>query len=127
MEYTIKKLASFAEVSTRTLRYYDEILKIISDPKFDGNTALIKHHQSLLEKREQLNQLILNVEKTIAYHKGEIHMSNSEKFNLSLSEEDMINMGKIEIEMINSLKAVLETDDLESKDAKNVYEKYKEW
>lgn len=120
MEYTIKKLAEMAGISTRTLRYYDEIglLKpcrvnssgyriygekevdelqqillyrsmdikleeiqnIISNPSFDICQSLIEHRKSLISKRNQLDQLILTVEKTIEYKKGEIIMSNKEKF-----------------------------------------------
>lgn len=107
-------------VSTRTLRYYDEIgllkpcrvnssgyriygpkevdllqqillyrsmdmklediQKIISNPEFDIYQSLIKHYQELLDKKRQIDQLLLTVEKTIAYKKGVIEMSNKEKF-----------------------------------------------
>ena len=120
MEYTIQKLASLAGVSTRTLRYYDEIgiLKparinssgyriygqeevntlqqilfyrelgigldnikdIVTAPSFDGAKALQEHREKLLEKREQLDLLIANVDKTIALNEGRITMSNKEKF-----------------------------------------------
>ncbi|WP_462408797.1 MerR family transcriptional regulator [Neobacillus sp. Marseille-QA0830] len=120
MEYTIQKLAHLAGVSTRTLRYYDEIgiLKpartnssgyriygqkevnrlqqilfyrelgvsldqiksIVANPSFDGAKTLRNHRQKLLEKRQQLDLLIANVEKTIAHEEGRITMSNREKF-----------------------------------------------
>ncbi|MCM3693887.1 MerR family transcriptional regulator [Neobacillus niacini] len=120
MEYTIQKLASLAGVSTRTLRYYDEIgiLKparinssgyriygqaevnrlqqilfyrelgvgldsikdIVTAPTFDGAKALREHREKLLEKKEQLDLLIANVDKTIALTEGRITMSNKEKF-----------------------------------------------
>jgi DNA-binding transcriptional MerR regulator len=120
MEYTVLKLGKLAGISTRTLRYYDEIgiLKparinssgyriygeeevdklqqilfyrelgvsltdikdIINEPSFDRFNALIEHHEKLLEKRNQLDLLIANVEKTIATRKGGIEMSNKEKF-----------------------------------------------
>lgn len=120
MEYTIKKLAEMAGISTRTLRYYDEIglLKpcrvnssgyriygekevdvlqqillyrsmdikleeiqnIISDSSFDICQSLIEHRKHLISRRNQLDQLILTVERTIEYKKGEIIMSNKEKF-----------------------------------------------
>jgi len=120
MEYTIKKLASLAGVSTRTLRYYDEIgiLKparinssgyriygqkevntlqqilfyrelgvgldsikdIVTAPSFDGAKALREHREKLLEKREQLDLLISNVDKTIALTEGRITMSDKQKF-----------------------------------------------
>lgn len=120
MEYTIQKLGLLAGVSTRTLRYYDEIgiLKpkrtsssgyriygqkevdllqqilfykalgveletiksIVTAPGFDGIRALSDHHAQLLEKRRQLDQLIANVEKTIASAEGRTIMSDQEKF-----------------------------------------------
>ncbi|WP_429372024.1 MerR family transcriptional regulator [Paenibacillus sp. DS2015] len=120
MEYTIQKLAHIAGISTRTLRYYDqiELLKpartnstgyriygqseidrlqqilfyrelgvnldrikqIITSPTFDSEHALREHRQKLLEKREQLNQLIANVDRTLALTKGSIPMTNKEKF-----------------------------------------------
>lgn len=120
MEYTVQKLASLAGVSTRTLRYYDEIgiLKparinssgyriygqaevdhlqqilfyrelgvglesikdIVTAPSFDGAKALRDHREKLLEKKEQLELLIANVEKTIALTEGRIQMSDKEKF-----------------------------------------------
>jgi len=120
MEYSIKKLANLAGVTSRTLRYYDDIgllkpkrinssgyriygekeidllqqilfyrsmdmklediQKIISQQDFNIPKALKEHHQQLIGKRNQLDQLISTVEKTIAYNKGEIKMSNKEKF-----------------------------------------------
>ncbi|WP_315117702.1 MerR family transcriptional regulator [uncultured Clostridium sp.] len=120
MEYTVQKLASLAGVSTRTLRYYDEIgiLKparinssgyriygqrevdrlqqilfyrelgvsldsiknIVTTPSFDGTNALREHREKLLEKRDQLDLLIANVDKTIALTEGRIKMSDKEKF-----------------------------------------------
>ena len=120
MEYTVQKLAQIAGVSTRTLRYYDElgILKparinssgyriygqaqvdrlqqilfyrelgvslesikgIVTAPAFDGEQALREHREKLLEKKEQLDLLIANVDKTIALTEGRTIMSNKEKF-----------------------------------------------
>jgi len=120
MEYTVQKLAHLAGVSTRTLRYYDEIdilkparinssgyriygqaevdrlqqilfyrelgvsldsiKEIVTAPSFDGSAALRDHREKLLEKKEQLELLIANVEKTIALTEGRIKMSNKEKF-----------------------------------------------
>ncbi|WP_078433921.1 MerR family transcriptional regulator [Metabacillus halosaccharovorans] len=120
MEYTIQKLAELAGISTRTLRYYDElgILKparinssgyriygqyevnliqqilfyrelglqlnqikdIVTDPAFDFAKALHEHRERLLDKRNQLDQLIANVEKTIAHSEGRMKMTDQEKF-----------------------------------------------
>lgn len=120
MEYTVQKLSRMAGVSTRTLRYYDEIgiLKparisssgyrvygqsevnrlqqilfyrelgvalesikdIINSPSFDSMLALKEHREKLLAKREQIDMLIANVDKTIAMAEGRINMSDKEKF-----------------------------------------------
>lgn len=121
MEYTVQKLGRIAGISTRTLRYYDEIgilkparinssgyriygqgevdrlqqilfyrelgvslesiKEIITSPSFNGVNALKEHRESLLEKREQLNLLILNIDKTIALTEGRINMTDKEKFD----------------------------------------------
>jgi len=120
LEYTIHKLASMAGISTRTLRYYDEIgilkparinssgyriygraevdrlqqilfyrtlgvrlesiREILTAPSFDALEALKEHRQKLLERKQQLELLIANVEKTIALTEGRVTMSDSEKF-----------------------------------------------
>ena len=119
-EYSITRLAKLAGISTRTLRYYDEInlLKpdrktqsgyrmysqdkvdtlhqimyyrqvgmpleeikaIISDEKFSALSAMEHHRQKLIQQRQQLDSLIENADKTIRMLKGEITMSNKEKF-----------------------------------------------
>ena len=120
MEYTIQKLSNLAKVSTRTLRYYDEIgilkparinssgyriygeneinilqqilfykslgvrldriKELINSPNFDEVKALEEHMDKLLDKRKEIDMLITNVKKTIANRKGEIKMTNKEKF-----------------------------------------------
>ena len=120
VEYTIKKLAEISGVSTRTLRYYDElgllkperinssgyriygqkqvdtlqqilfyrelgmrleeIRKIMGDPDFNLLKALQLHRENLLKERGRLDKLIANVEKTILYKKGELKMTDIEKF-----------------------------------------------
>lgn len=120
MEYTVAKLSRLAGVSTRTLRYYDEIgilkparinssgyriygrsevdrlqqimfyrelgvsleaiMAIMASDKFDKASALKEHHEKLLAKRNQLDILIRNVEKTIALTERRITMSDREKF-----------------------------------------------
>ena len=127
MEYTIKKLAELSGVSTRTLRYYDEIsllkparinssgyriygqaevdrlqqilfyrsldmkLEIIKlsldETDFDFSRALEDQYQELTKKKEQINHLLLTIEKTLRYHKGEINMSDKEKFEAFKQEK----------------------------------------
>ncbi|WP_066053982.1 MerR family transcriptional regulator [Robertmurraya korlensis] len=120
MEYTVQKLGQLAGVSTRTLRYYDQIgllqpsrvnsngyriygqsevnrlqqilfykelgvnldtiKEILSSPTFDAESALREHRLKLIEKRNQIETLICNVEKSIAQTEGRTTMSNKEKF-----------------------------------------------
>jgi len=120
MEYTVQKLGQLAGISTRTLRYYDEIglLKparinssgyriygqwevdrlqqilfyreldvgldeikaIVDSPEFDARRALARHREQLLAKRRQLDELIANIDLTLAYQKGMTDMSDKQKF-----------------------------------------------
>jgi len=120
LEYTVQKLGQLAGISTRTLRYYDEIgllkptrinssgyriygsaevdrlqqilfyrelgvnlasiKEIITSSTFDGATALKEHRNKLLEKREQLDMLITNVDKSIQLTERSITMADKEKF-----------------------------------------------
>jgi len=120
MEYTVQKLSQIAGVSTRTLRYYDEIgiLKparisssgyriygqkevdllqqimlyremgvnldmiksLITSKDFNEARALEIHLDKLLTQRQQLDQLIDNVKKTMDHKKGLITMKDKEKF-----------------------------------------------
>lgn len=120
MEYTINKLAKIAGVTSRTLRYYDEIdllipkrinssgyriygqkevdllqqilfyraldlpleeiKQIIYHPNFDSIEALKNHQHELINKREQIDEMIQTIEKTIESKKGGIPMQDDEKF-----------------------------------------------
>jgi DNA-binding transcriptional MerR regulator len=120
MEYMIQKLGKLAGISTRTLRYYDQIglLKpvrtsssgyriygpaevdklqqvlfyrelglpletirdIVNASSFEPLSALRYHREQLAMRREQLETLIRNVDKTIQVKEGERTMSDSEKF-----------------------------------------------
>lgn len=57
-----------------------EIKEIIHSPSFDRQEALERQHQMLLRKKQQLDQMIETIEKTIQQAKGEIDMTNQEKF-----------------------------------------------
>lgn len=57
-----------------------EIGRILSEKDFDGGAALRNHLDALKAKRERLDTLITNVEKSIRAMKGEIEMSDAEKF-----------------------------------------------
>ena len=57
-----------------------EIKEIMYRPSFNRQEALEVHHHLLLEKRKQLDKMIETLEKTIRHSKGEIQMTNKEKF-----------------------------------------------
>jgi len=120
MEYTVQKLAKIANVSTRTIRYYDEIgilkparinssgyriygqqevdllqqilfyrelgvnldniKEILTQADFNELNALKEHRLQLLEKRKQLDLLLVNVNKTIVSKEGGSEMADKEKF-----------------------------------------------
>lgn len=56
------------------------IKEILSDPHFDRERAFAEHLSSLLAKRERLDALIDNVQKSLAALKGEETMTDREKF-----------------------------------------------
>ncbi|NLD58893.1 MAG: MerR family transcriptional regulator [Clostridiales bacterium] len=59
----------------------EEIKAILSAEGFDARAALEGHLSALLARRERLDLLIANVEKTIRSMKGEEIMSDREKFD----------------------------------------------
>jgi DNA-binding transcriptional MerR regulator len=126
-----------AGVSTRTLRYYDEIgilkparinssgyriygqtevdrlqqimfyremgvnldtiKELITSKDYDETEALNLHLVKLLEQRQQIDMLIENVKKTMEYKKGNLKMSDKEKFEgfkKNLVEENEKKYGK---------------------------------
>ncbi len=58
----------------------EEIKNILATKDFDRERALENHLSNLLAKRKQLDMLIRNVEKSIKAERGEIVMSDKEKF-----------------------------------------------
>ena len=58
----------------------ETIIQIMNEPNFDHLTALNRHYHELVRKRARLDKLIETIDKTIAYQKGEISLSNAEKF-----------------------------------------------
>jgi DNA-binding transcriptional MerR regulator len=57
-----------------------KIKEIINSPSFDRHEALVLQQKMLLEKRKRLDKMIATIEKTIQHMKGEIQMTNKEKF-----------------------------------------------
>ncbi len=57
-----------------------KIKEILTSPTFNRQEALEMHRKMLLEKRSRLDKMIGTIEKTMQYSKGEIQMSNKEKF-----------------------------------------------
>lgn len=166
MEYTIQKLSKLAHISTRTLRYYDEIglLKpqrinssgyriygdsqvntlqqilfyrelgiklediklIINDKNFNYEDALLKHHRDLLDKKAQLELLILNVEKTLKSFKGEYIMSDKEKFEAFKKEQIKANEDKYGTEIRSKFgdKVIDDSNKMFSNMSKEKYDEF---
>lgn len=201
MKYTIKQVADMASISTRTLRYYDQIAlltpanisdagyrlysekeidrlqqillyrslgikltkiqTILDDPGFRTLAALEEHQQKLEAEKEKIDQLLATVKKTIRHTKGEIEMTAEEKFEgfkkerldeneklyreeirkkygeetieksnekfMNLSKEDYQKMQELEDELFTRLDKLAETRNLESQEAKDIYELHKQW
>ncbi|WP_125588465.1 MerR family transcriptional regulator [Companilactobacillus jidongensis] len=132
MEYTIKQLADIAGVSTRTLRYYDQIdlLKpnynsrnnyriytekqvnqlqrilfykalefplvkiqnLMQDDSYSELSALQEQQELLRLKRQDIDSLLTTIDKTIKDKRGELTMTDTEKFaafkNAQLNENE---------------------------------------
>ena len=58
----------------------DEIRIILGSDDFDRDSSLKRHLKELYNKKDRVDILIKNVEKTIAAMKGETEMSDKEKF-----------------------------------------------
>lgn len=58
----------------------EKIKQIISNPSYDREEALMLQRNMLLEKRNQLDRVLEILEKTIQDYRGEIKMTNKEKF-----------------------------------------------
>lgn len=56
------------------------IKEIINNKNFNIEEALEEHYNRLIEQRNRINTLINTVEKTIAHSKGDVSMTNKEKF-----------------------------------------------
>jgi DNA-binding transcriptional MerR regulator len=58
----------------------ETIKEVINSSSFNELKAFREHRSKLLQKKEQLESLIVNIEKTIASYEGGITMSDQEKF-----------------------------------------------
>lgn len=57
-----------------------EIRDILNDPSFNRKDALLSHKEFLIKKRNRLERIINNVEKTLNAMKGEMDMNQKEMF-----------------------------------------------
>ena len=89
----------------------EDIRNIVNSPSFDIMLALDNHKKELIKRRDEIDLLIENVEKTISYKKGEIKMSDKEKFegfkkeSLDKNEKNMEK--KLEKNMVRKLLRLL--------------------
>ncbi len=73
---TLQQILFFKELELPLKKIKD----IIMSPSFDREEALQLHKKMLLEKRARLDKVIATIDKTIQHTKGEIEMTNKEKF-----------------------------------------------
>lgn len=73
---TLQQILFFKELGFPLKKIKD----IINNPSFDRQEALVLHRKMLLEKRARLDKVIVTIDKTIQHSKGEIQMTNKEKF-----------------------------------------------
>ena len=57
-----------------------KIKELLSSPSFDRQEAFDMQRDMLLAKRQQLDEMMATIERTIRHEKGEIMMTNEEKF-----------------------------------------------
>lgn len=57
-----------------------DIKAILDQPNFNVEHALAEHYQRLLAEKDKISRLLENIAKTMKYYKGEITMSDKEKF-----------------------------------------------
>ncbi|MCR1952044.1 MULTISPECIES: MerR family transcriptional regulator [unclassified Clostridium] len=143
MEYTIKKLAELAGVSTRTLRYYDEIgllkpcrvnssgYRIYAQKEVDLLQQILLY-RSLDMKLEDIQEIITNPDFDICQSLIEHHQRLISRRNqldqLILTVEKTLEYNKGEIEMSNKEKfegfKKEKLQENESKYGKEIREKY---
>jgi len=70
----------------------DEIKEILSSPDFNETNALKDHYEKLLERRQQLDILISNVQKTILTKEGKIEVPSTSELSDKVSK-DLKNIG----------------------------------
>ncbi|PID21550.1 MerR family transcriptional regulator [Sporosarcina sp. P3] len=125
-----------------------KIKEIIDSPSFNQQEALEMQHKMLLKKKRRLDQMIGTIEKTIQHAKGEIQMTNQEKFegfdfshnpyeqearekwgDQAVDEANKIakNMTAFDQEKFNEVFRNLAAIRHLSPDSKEVQEKIREW
>lgn len=67
------------------------IKELLDSEETTSLDILEQHHNALLEKRQHIESLILNVEKTIALKKGELCMTDEEKFEAFKTQQMSLN------------------------------------
>ena len=80
--YSDKNLATLQQILFfRELGFsLKKIKELLSSPSFDRHEAFEMQHKMLIAKRQQLDEMIDTIEKTIRHEKGEVKMTNEEKF-----------------------------------------------
>ncbi|AYC30469.1 MerR family transcriptional regulator [Paenisporosarcina cavernae] len=75
----------------------EDIKKLMQEPTFDRASALHSHKKALLQRKQQIELLLENIEASIAEEEGRIPLENEKKFEgfkSQLVEENEQNYGK---------------------------------
>lgn len=82
--YTEKDLDTLQQILFyRELQYpLMKIKEILTDESFDIIKSLIRQKEQLLNKQKQLDRIVCLIEKTIKTKRGDLKMTNEEKFNV---------------------------------------------
>ena len=75
----------------------ENIKELMTASTFDGEQALREHREKLLDKRQQLDLLIANLDKTLAQTEGRMTMTNKERFEgfkQKLIDDNEVKYGK---------------------------------
>ena len=116
----------------------DEIKEILEQPDFNVEQALYEHQQKLLEKRNEIDRLLASVQQTLHHYKGEINMSDQQKFEAFKQQKVQENeekygkeirekYGNVEKDLFSKLAMYQKSPKLTSQLAQEIFQLHKDW
>ena len=110
----------------------DEIKEILEQPDFNVEQALYEHQQKLLEKRNEIDRLLASVQQTLHHYKGEINMSDQQKFEAFKQQrvqeyEEKYGKEIREKDLFSKLAMYQKSPKLTSQLAQEIFQLHKDW